>query len=177
MTDSMSQHEQEIVTDVQEEQEKMAPVSESIRYRKRAQAAEQQLEQLSLQVEKQQEQLAGLQRALDEKTKDQELNQALTQAGVEDVEAAFLLAQMRLQTDEGREAGLKQVIADLEQERPWLFYDKRAGARQSPGPTQGVRRDAPGGKETLNRLAEQARNSGSRRDMQEYLRVRRTINS
>ena len=63
-----------------------------------------------------------------------------------------------------------------ERERPYLFSDTVEEVRQVfAGPTAGVQPGRNGSVANLRRMAEQARSSGSRMDMQEYLRVRRSM--
>jgi len=102
---------------------KHVPVSEAIRYRKRAQAAEKELDELKQAHEKQAEELAGM--------KDE----------VEQLKAA-VLNDPSLQSNAVKTQGVKESR------------------------TSGVRT-------MLQNAARQAADSGSRADMQEYLRLRR----
>lgn len=108
--------------------EKLVPVSEAIRYRKRAQAAEKELGELKASYEKQERELAAL--------KEQA---------------------------EGSENTARQSLT--------------AAPGSSPGnhhKTQGVKEvRTTGTRSMLQHAAKQAAGSGSRADVQEYLRLRR----
>jgi len=167
-------HEQPTLTQDQtvEEHNQLVPVSESIRYRKRAQAAEQQVESLSQQVQNMQTQLSQVQSQLDQANQDQFLTTALVAAGAKDIEAATLLAKKTL-SDSDKD--VNATIADLRQQRPWLFDTTTGGPGALAHPTQAARHDPPAGREALHQLAQKARSSGSRQDMQAYLRLRRQM--
>ncbi|MBC8391448.1 MAG: hypothetical protein H8E17_02630 [Deltaproteobacteria bacterium] len=101
--------------------EKLVPVGEAIRYRKRAQAAEKELSELKQSHEKQGEELAAL-----------------------------------------KESEATGVSGRSEQ--------------STAAKTQGVRETRTGGARTqLQTAAKQAASSGSRSDVQEYLRIRRSF--
>ncbi len=101
------------------EQSQLVPVSEAIKYRKRAQAAEQQVEQLTGQLEQQQERHLEVKASLDEAQLEMELTQQLAKAGVIDVEAALLLAQKKMKTSDGNNSDTQQFIEALRSERPY----------------------------------------------------------
>ena len=109
-------------------EEKLVPVSEAIRYRKRAQAAEKELSELKESHNEQSEQLAQLKEQV-----------------------------------EGLQDAVKQSLA--------------AAAENGNGQkTQGVKGTRTGGaRSTLQTAAKQAADSGSRSDVQEYLRLRRNF--
>ncbi len=106
--------------------EKLVPVSESIRYRKRAQAAEKELSELKESHNEQNEQMAAL----------------------------------KEQVESLQDAVKQSLVAATENDN-----------RQK---TQGVKETRTGGARTmLQTAAKQAAHSGSRSDVQEYLRFRR----
>jgi len=161
--------------------EQLVPVSEAIRYRKRAQAAEQQVQELrarSGQQEREQQEMAA---RLTAARREAELTREMMKAGAVDVEAGVLLAGRRLEArSEGDdERSIGEVISELRRERPWLFREAGSdGGGGAAGPTAGVRGRQAGGQATLGRLgglAQRAQESGTRRDMQEYLRLRRAV--
>jgi len=154
----------------------LVPVSEAIKYRKRAQAAEQQVEQLSRQIKESQQKQKEAQDRLEKVSLDNELTGQLMKAGAVDMELALLLAHKKLDSANGQEIDMKDLTGALQNERPFLFADSSEEADSGlAGPTAGVRALNKGGQRNLSRLAQQAQNSGSRKDMQEYLRLRRSM--
>ncbi len=67
-------------------QEQMVPVSEAIKYRKRAQVAEQQVQKLTEKLQNSQQIQQDTQVQLNEKEQENKLTQELVQAGVVDVD-------------------------------------------------------------------------------------------
>lgn len=115
-------------TGAETQPEKRVPVSEAIRYRKRAQAAEKELNEVKESHEKQTDELTAL------KEQVQALQQAVEQHAQQAAETT--VSQM----------------------------------------TQGVKETRTGGaRTTLQTAARQAAESGSRADVQEYLRLRRNF--
>ena len=158
------------------DQNQLVPVSEAIKYRKRAQAAEQQVEQLNRQLEDTQQQQQELKASLDETKEEMELTHQLTKAGAIDVEAALLLAQKNLKTSGGNDNDTNRLVESLRRERPYLFSNVvNEVSATLAGPTAGVRSQNHSGTSMLTRAAQQAQKSGDRKDMQEYLRLRRSV--
>ena len=162
----MSEYEQQLTQEqgtVNEEQ--LVPVGEAIKYRKRAQAAEQQVESLSEQLGEAQSQLAtvGL---------EGELTRQLVAAGAVDLEVALLLVKQQCDSSDeaGRDVGA--VVEQLRQKRPSLFATANDVLAQ---PTAGVRRTNQGPGVRLEQMAQRANQTQSRKDMQEYLRLRRSV--
>lgn len=148
--------------------ERLVPVGEAIRYRKRAQSAEQEAATLQQQLEtslEKNEQLAG---ELSEVKLERGLIASLVAAGARDLETAVLLAKARM---EGADGDVDSVIEQLRKEKSYLFEEAGTGAVIAK--TAGVKERKPGGQSVLERAAKRAASSGSRADMQEYLRVRR----
>jgi len=177
----MSQEQQELNDKPQESatetnvEAQVVPVSEAIRYRKRAQAAEHQVEQLTTQLTELEQEHCAVKGQVDQMRQETELTQQLTQAGVKDLEAALLLAQRRLHDGNGEKQDVPHVIEQLRKERPYLFD---AGEEIDVGltrPTASVRTHSQTGVQTLSRMAERARTTGGRKDMQEYMRIRRSV--
>jgi uncharacterized protein YhaN len=165
---------QESVTETNVEAQ-VVPVSEAIRYRKRAQAAEQQVEQLTTQLAELEQEHRAVKGQVDQMKQETALTQQLTQAGVKDLEAALLLAQRRLYDGNGEKQDIPRVIEQLRKERPYLFGATEDVDVSLTRPTTGVRTHSQTGVQTLSRLAERARTTGSRKDMQEYMRIRRSV--
>lgn len=160
---------QDLSEDESGSEEKLVPVGEAIRYRKRAQNAEKEVSVLSEQlkkIEKKNEQLAG---ELDEIRVDQKLVQRLSSAGVSDLETVLLVAKARVKSSD--EADVDLVIEQLKKEKGYLFD----GAKETSVSTRtaGVKERKPSGQRVLEKAAKRAAESGNRADVQEYLKVRR----
>ncbi|MCH9021521.1 MAG: hypothetical protein IID32_02010 [Planctomycetes bacterium] len=153
------------------------PVSEAIKYRKRAQAAEQHVEKLTETLEAQEQENKRLEDHFEEVRLENELTQRLAKAGVNDLEVALLLAKQSLKSssDQGgerQEADIRQIVNSIREERPYLFAGEESSLFSVP--TAGLHRpQSRGSAAVLSKQAEKVMQSGSRQDMQEYLRLRR----
>ncbi|MEJ2704624.1 MAG: hypothetical protein P8Z79_19490 [Sedimentisphaerales bacterium] len=150
---------------------KLVPVTESIRYRKRAQSAEKKLEvlteqlaQAKAQTEKMSEQLGALQT-------EQKLTHKLAAAGAVDLETATLIAKARMQNQD--DADVEDMVEQLKKEKHYLFGG--SGGRVTPGKTAGARDRAASNQTVLERAAKKAATTGNRTDLHEYLRLRRNF--
>jgi len=162
---------QEILSDDNEQSSditKLVPVAESIRYRKRAQSAEKKIEALSEQLAQAKSQVTQLSEQLNDIRVEQNLIRKLAAAGSVDLETAVLIAKARMQGK--AEADLDGVIEQLKNEKQYLFSridaitaKKTAGARQRMQDSQTI----------LESAAKKAATTGNRRDLQEYLKLRR----
>lgn len=163
---------------------KLVPVNEAIKYRRRAQQAESRLQQVEQQLndvrtqfEERLEQLATADAARDEMQHQLEAVRArasaegaLYGAGVVDIEAASALLEKRLSFDDELDAErLAQAVDQLLQDKPFLL----APAVALPDKTASARPREAGMGARLARAASQAVSSGSRRDVADYLRLRR----
>jgi uncharacterized protein YhaN len=149
----------------------LVPVTESIRYRKRAQSAEKKLEVLTEQLaqakaqsEKMSEQLSALQA-------EQKLTHKLAAAGAVDLETATLIAKARMQNQD--DADVDGVVEQLKKEKHYLFGS--SGGSVTPGKTAGVRDRVAGNQTLLERAAKKAATTGNRTDLHEYLKLRRNF--
>jgi TolA-binding protein len=164
---------------------KLVPVQESIKYRRRAQQAEsritdleQQLQDMQSQLESRSDELAQAEAQRDEgATQHTELanrltaTQSLASAGVADMETAMLLLSHR--TDLAAEAAPDAILQSVEElllDKPFL---REAPAAALPTATATPTSLATGHLGQLADAAEQAIASGDRRDVAEYLRLRR----
>lgn len=151
---------------------KLVPVAESIRYRKRAQSAEKKNEVLAeelaraqRQVEQMAEQLSGVQ-------VKQKLTRKLAAAGAVDLEAAVLIAGPRVEGDS--DADVDGVVEQLKKEKQYLFASNNGGAVTAQR-TAGVKDRMQNSQTILERAAKKAAETGSRTDLQEYLKLRRNF--
>ncbi len=149
--------------------EKLVPVAESIRYRKRAQNAEKQVESLSEQLSEAQAAAKDVSAKLAAVESESTLMRKLAAAGAVDVEAAVLIAQARVKKDP--EADVDEVVDQLRKEKQYLFGAAGSTASHRTG---GVKDRAAGAQTTLERSASKAAATGDRRDVHEYLRLRRS---
>lgn len=151
---------------------KLVPVTESIRYRKRAQLAEKQNESLEKELSEAKSTTANLTEELHSIRSEQELMRKLTAAGVIDMETAVLIAKKRMENSE--ESDTDQVIGQLKKEKQYLFVDVENNG-VSPQRTCGVKNRDPSNQTMLSRAAKKAATTGNRTDLQEYLKLRRNI--
>jgi hypothetical protein len=151
---------------------RLVPVSESIRYRKRAQSAEKRIENLTeelaearAEAKKKAEELANIRI-------DQKLTEKLAAVGTVDLETAVLVAKVRMEGQE--EADVDGVIEQLKKEKQYLFggENARTAAAQK---TAGVKDRVQNRQVVLERAAKKAATTGNRTDLQEYLKLRRDL--
>lgn len=146
--------------------DKLVPVGEAIRYRKRAQTAEQQLERLN-------EELRGLSAKLNEANQTitglerrQQTDALLTDADAIDLEAARLLTEQAvLMMDE---PDIKLAVEDLKRHKPYLFRHRHDTDHSAMAPAV-----QPTGHDPAEQAAQNAARTGDRRDLLRYLRLRR----
>ena len=168
--------EEKILSEDKEEEQidagdRLVPVSEAIRYRKRAQSAEKKLTDLTEQVGELEEQNGNMSKQLEEIRSEQKLVSILNTAGVVDLEAGVLLVKAKLAEDEDLE--LEDVIGQLKKQKQYLFSD--SGPRVVTKKTSGVRDKVSRNETVLEQAAKQASTSGARTDLQEYLKMRRNF--
>ncbi len=158
-----------------DEQTKLVPVTESIRYRKRAQSAEKQLAELTEQLNQAITENENLNSAIGRIETRQQLASQLSQAGSIDVETAMLLVEKRMEGTDQSEVSV--IIDELKKQKPYLFENSHP---QEPNKlsakTAGVKAAVSSGSEHLVRQGRQAARSGSRTDMMRYLAARRNLN-
>ncbi len=158
---------QELSEDKDVSAEKLVPVGEAIRYRKRAQSAEQAAEALNEELKASKEQSKQLTEKLQQLENDNAMTMELVSAGAIDLEAAMMMTKSRLKDGED----VKDVVAQLRNDKGYLFAEL---AEQAVLPrTSGVKHKKGGAMGGLEMAAKRAASSGSRADVQEYLKVRR----
>jgi hypothetical protein len=115
--------------------------------------------------------IAQMSRDLDELQMEQKLTHKLAAAGAVDLETAVLVAKARM--DGKTLAELDGCVAQLRKEKAYLFG--------GPTETAGPRRTAPAkdrgsaGSTALEQAAQKAAQTGSRADLQYYLKLRRNL--
>lgn len=166
---------------------KLVPVSESIKYRRRAQQAEselgalrEELEQLQSELEGRADQLAEAEAQRDEahhQLREAETRslaeRVLQQAGVVDLETASVLLDRRI--DLSREDldgdALETEVEHLLLDKPFL----RPVSPSLPPATATQREESSSSAARLAEVARTAAQSGNRRDIAEYLRLKRAV--
>jgi hypothetical protein len=150
---------------------KLVPVSESIRYRRRAQGAEKKIESLAEQLAEAKAEAKETAEQLKSLQVEQKLVRELTAAGAVDLETAVLIAKARMEG--GTEADIDSVIRQLKKEKQYLFTG--VGRTVTVAKTAGAKERMEGSQTVLERAAKKAATTGSRTDLQEYLKLRRNF--
>jgi len=150
---------------------KLVPVAESIRYRKRAQSAEKKVEALTEQLAETESQVTKISEQLSKIQTEQKLTRKLAASGAVDLETAVLIAKARVQGQ--TEADVDGVIEQLKKEKQYLFADsnKAVTARKTAGAKERIQNSQT----ILERAAKKAATTGNRTDLQEYLKLRRNF--
>ena len=148
---------------------KFVPVAESIRYRKRAQSAEKKVEDLSEQLAEANKNAAKMSEQLSSIQTEQELMRKLAEEGTSDLEAAVLIAKARMQGQD--QADIDGLIEQLKNEKQYLFGG--APGTVTAKKTAGVRERISSNQTMIEKAAKKAATTGSRTDLQEYLKLRR----
>ncbi len=180
----MTQQSPDVTTQQTQDDEpvgQMVPVTESIRYRKRAQQAEQELAAAGEQLQAERDARAGIESELHQARSRLELTRSLAGRGVIDLDAAVLLAESRL-ANAGDDASEADVIEQLLGDKPYLLAGNGPAADHNrpllvatmPTPTQGRRTEGSAGVELL-RQARNAAASGKPADLDRYLKMRRRM--
>ena len=151
---------------------KLVPVSESIRYRKRAQSAEKQVEMLAEQLSQAKAEAVQMSGQLNEIKCDQELAGKLTAAGVVDLETALLLSKARIAKSENLSP--EECVGQLKKEKQYLFATAEANSSGALK-TAGAKERIVSSQSILEKAACRAAETGSRADLQEYLKLRRNF--
>lgn len=173
--------------DSQDGAARLVPVAESIKYRRRAQQAEgrlneleQKLEDVRAQSEKRNEELAAAEAQRDEANHallvaENRLaaQRAMSEAGVVDLETASMLLSGKLDFGGELEAGaITQSVEQLLLDKPFL-----RGGPASALPPGTASPKAPQSTPTarLAEAAQRAVQTGSRKEVADYLRLRRQV--
>jgi hypothetical protein len=155
----------------------LVPVTESIRYRRRAQQAERESAELKRQLDEQRQAARQLEAELATVRRRGELTRLLAGREVIDIEAALLLAEQRIAASPGEgqptnEHVVEQLLKDKAYlVRPAAAPPAAAGASMNT-PTQG-RRIERTPLELLRSAAQRAAGAGRGPELEHYLRLRR----
>ncbi|MEM8782065.1 MAG: hypothetical protein AAGE65_04325 [Planctomycetota bacterium] len=147
-----------------DESDRLVPVTESIRYRKRAQLAETQSEALQRRVDELTRALADNEQTIAALERRQRIDAELAKADAVDFDVVRLLTEAAVSAMD--EPDVAEAVDDLRRHKPYLFR-LRGRAARNMGPTP---QDLAS---PLEDAAERAIASGDRRDLLQYLRLRR----
>ena len=150
---------------------RLVPVAESIRYRKRAQSAEKEVEALTEQLAEARSQATKMSEELSNIQIAQQLTRKLVAAGTVDLETAVLIAKDRMEGQD--EADMDGVIEQLKNEKQYLFACTSGAVTTRK--TAGVKERVQNSQTILERAAKRAATTGNRTDLQEYLKLRRNF--
>ncbi len=163
---------------------KLVPVAESIKYRRRAQQAEatletlqQQLTEIKKQVTDQQTQLGAAEAQRDEAAlqlivteNNRTAERVLAEAGTVDIETAAMLLGKKIDLAEVHDVeAIGRSVEELLLDKPYLRQPIAAG----PPKTASARPAQTGSIAQMTQAADRAITTGDRRDVAEYLRLRR----
>lgn len=151
---------------------KLVPVAESIRYRKRAQSAEKEVEMLTEQLAQAESQAKKVTEQLNDVQTEQKLMRKLAAVGVVDLETAVLIAKDRIKEQD--QADLDGVVERLRREKQYLFASGNGGSAAAKR-TAVAKDRIPNSRAVLERAAKKAATTGNRADLQEYLKLRRNF--
>lgn len=147
---------------------RLVPVTEAIRYRKRAQAAEQELSELQTQLKAQEVRLNEANEAIERLERRQRIDALLTESESVDLAVARLLTEQAV--SEMDEPDVDLAVKDLRRHKPYLFRQQSYGSpAMAAHPTDTA--------DPAEQAAERAINSGNRRDLLDYLKLRRRATS
>ena len=145
--------------------EKMVPVVEAIKYRKRAQLAEKQVQDLSNSVKELNEQLDQVNETVVYLERRQKIDSLLTDANAIDLDTARLLTEASVSLMESEDVEL--AIEDLKNAKPFLFAQHKATASFMP-----LHQDI-NELDSADKAAAKAMQTGNKLDLLKYLRLKR----
>ena len=150
---------------------KLVPISESIRYRKRAQSAEKKVEALAQKLAEAKTETTKMAEQLNNMQIEQKLTRRLVAAGAVDLETAVLIAKARIEGE--TQADVDGVIEQLKKEKQYLFAG--VSGTSTSKKTAGAKDRMQNSQTILERAAKKAATTGNRTDLQEYLKLRRNF--
>ncbi|TVQ57258.1 MAG: hypothetical protein EA377_01050 [Phycisphaerales bacterium] len=148
--------------------DKLVPVTEAKKYRKRAQAAEQSLSELQSALNEKAQRVQELEQTVTELERQRQVDALLTEAEAIDLDAARLLTEVAVR--EMDEPDIETAVAELKQRKPYLFRQRSSASRVMSANGQPRDRRA----EHVEHAAAEAAATGKRTDLLRYLRLRRS---
>lgn len=152
--------------------DRLVPVGEAIRYRKRAQSAEKEVSELSNNLNDVNSKNEQLMVKLEDMKLEKNLISKLVSVGARDFESVFLLAKKRMETSD--EKDVDSVVEQLMKDKEHLFVSSHEPV-STASRTSGVKQRSDGSRRGLENVARKASASGNRVDVQEYMRARRSF--
>lgn len=149
------------------ESERPASVAQAIRYRKRAQAAERGFAEAQQQLAQLRDRLAEAQRSVAALERRQRIDALLIEEGAVDLDAARLLAERA--ADAMSEPDAAAAVAEVKRLKPYLF--RRGDGIATAFGAMAPRMDDEA--TPTEQAAQRAAETGDRRDLLAYLRLRR----
>lgn len=153
---------------------KLVPVQEAIRYRKRAQAAERELEALRGELADVSARLEDTSHTIATLEQRDALNRLLVQEGAIDLDATRVLAEDLLSQSE--QPDVEQAVRSLHSTKPFLFAPDQSHEGRMNGRavrSGAVRPSQTDRAPTLRRAAQAAVMSGRQTDLLNYMRLKR----
>lgn len=146
-------------------------VSEEVVWKARAQDAEERVTALEARVRELEDELGAAREAIDAGERRREIDRCAGSCGAIDPETVALLTELAVERMD--EPDVRAAIEELRRTKPFLFA-RRGGRREVPGSMSAAVERAPA-QEGLGELADEARSSGDRRVLLQYLRQRRAV--
>jgi len=156
----------EASADTTSDTEKLVPVSEAIRYRRRAQQAEQSLQEMHRRVAALENSLHESRESIDQLERRRRIDALLVEADAIDLDAARLLTEAAVQQMDEPDVSL--AVDDLRRHKPFLFHHDALDGLSAMGP-----RHDHEGHDPAQSAAANAASTGDRRDLLRYLRLKR----
>ncbi len=154
--------------DDQEQHERLVPVSEAKKYRKRAQAAEKILEDFKVELAEKDEALQKQRQTIADMQRQRLIDELLVDSEAFDLETTRLLTEMAL--SEMAEPDVEQAVAQLRKRKPFLF---RSTARGATALSPKAENNQTSLARSMEHAAAEAHSSGNRTALLRYLRLRR----
>jgi len=140
------------------------------RYRKRAQAAEKQVEELKTTLAEREQRLAQAEKGLADAQQRERVDQALIEAGAMDLEIARPMARTAI--EQSPDADARAAVDELKRAKPYLFRQNNA-TLGSGAMSAAVDGSSSPRQIQLHHAASDALETGKRSDLLRYLRLRR----
>lgn len=147
--------------------QRVVPVTEAKKYRKRAQQAEQSLSDLQQELEQKSQRLAELEQTVTDLERRSAIDQLLIEAEAIDLDAARLLTETAVQQMDEPDAA--DAVAELRRTKPFLFRTSSNGATRMSARIDATRSE----NDSIDHAAAEAHATGDRTDLLRYLRLRR----
>ena len=164
---SVDEASNEQIRDNAGQHERLVPVSEAKKYRKRAQAAEKILEDFKVELAEKDEALHKQQQTIADLQRQRSIDELLVDSETIDLETTRLLTEMAL--SEMAEPDVEQAVAQLRKRKPFLFRTTARATALSPKAENNQTSLA----RSMERAAADAHSSGNRTALLRYLRLRR----